>query len=79
VIAAEQAASVVGGWVSYNAQMTGQRAGRRFVLALTVLALVLALFIRLRPESTILLDDVHDIGWGWRAGSERSVPAGKPL
>jgi MFS family permease len=78
MIAAERAGSVVGTWVSYHAQMTGQRAGRRFLLALTVLALVLALFIRLRPESTILLDDVHDVGWGWRAGSERSVPAGKP-
>lgn len=64
-VAAEQAGSMVGEWVAYNAQMTGQRAGRRFLLMLTVLAFVLALFIRLRPEASILADDAHDIGWGW--------------
>ena len=79
-IAAEQAASIVANWVSYNAQMTGQRAGRRYLLALTLAAFVLALFIRLRPEGSILADDVHDIGWGWGAGARArtDAPSEKP-
>jgi hypothetical protein len=67
-IAAAQAGSIVGEWVTHNARMTGQRAGRRYLLALTGVAFVLALFIRLRPETSVLGDDVHDIGWGWGEG-----------
>lgn len=74
-IAMEQAGSVVGEWVTYNARMTGQRAGRRFLLALTGMAFVLALFIRLRPETSVLADDVHDIGWGWGDGAHAKAGA----
>lgn len=63
-IAAEQAGSLVGQWVGDNAQMTGHRAGRRFLLMLTAVALLLALFIRLRSETSILADDLHELGWG---------------
>ena len=78
-IAAAQAGSIVGEWVVYNAQMTGQRAGRRYLLSLTAVALFLALFIRLRPETSVLADDAHDIGWGRRgAGSAKSdTPPGR--
>jgi hypothetical protein len=75
VIAAEQAGSVVGEWVALNAQMTGQRAGRRYLLTLTGVAFVLALFIRLRPETSVLADDLHDIGWNW---DEPARPTTRP-
>jgi DHA2 family multidrug resistance protein len=75
VIAAEQAGSVIGGWVALNAQMTGQRAGRRYLLALTGVAFVLALFIRLRPETSVLADDLQDIGWNW---DEPARPTTRP-
>ncbi|MET1082538.1 MAG: MFS transporter [Burkholderiales bacterium] len=71
VIATEQAGSVVGKWVADNAQMTGHRAGRRFLLVLTAVALLLALFIRLQSETSILADDLNELGWG----RERPVPA----
>jgi hypothetical protein len=64
-IAAEQAASVVGGWVAENAQASGQRAGRRFLLFATALVLLIALFIPMRPEETLLADDARDFAWGW--------------
>ncbi len=72
-IAAEQAASVVGGWVAYNAQDTGQRAGRRLLLFATMLALLIALFIPLRPETTLLTDDARDFTWGWSDRAPRSA------
>jgi MFS family permease len=62
--AAQQAASIVGEWVNTNAQVTGHRAGRRFLATLTALALVLGLFVRLRPETSILAEDLDDFGWG---------------
>jgi DHA2 family multidrug resistance protein len=64
-IAAEQAASVVGAWVADNAQASGQRAGRRFLLFATALALLIALFIPMRPEANIVADDARDFAWGW--------------
>lgn len=70
-VAAEQAASVIGGWVAHNAQITGQRAGRRFLLFFTALALVTALFIPLRPEASILAEDARDFASGW---SDRARP-----
>ena len=70
-IAAEQAGSVVGNWVADNAQMTGHRAGRRYLLSLTAAAFLLALLIRLRTETSILADDLNELGWG----RERPVPA----
>jgi DHA2 family methylenomycin A resistance protein-like MFS transporter len=80
-IAAEQASSIVGDWVAYHAQMTGQRAGRRYLLSLTAVALLLALFIRLRPETSILADDAHDLGWSWgrRADSRSVAPTGRSI
>jgi MFS family permease len=81
VIATEQAGSIVSEWVAHNANMTGQRAGRRYLLTLTAIALILALFIRLRPETSVLADDVHDIGWGWGEGtrSKTGAPQGKSV
>ncbi|MFO1204413.1 MAG: MFS transporter [Burkholderiales bacterium] len=70
-IAKEQAAGVVGSWVAHNAQAVGQRAGRRFLLAANALALLIALFIPLRPEENLLADDARDFAWGW---SDRAQP-----
>jgi hypothetical protein len=79
-IAAEQAGTVVGNWVAYNAQMTGHRAGRRYLLMLTAVALFIAFFIRFRPETSILANDLHDFGWfGGDEGPPRSeAPPGSP-
>jgi MFS transporter, DHA2 family, multidrug resistance protein len=55
--AAEQAGSMVSAWVARNAQMSGQRAGRRYFVILAVAALLVALCIRLRSEQTIFASD----------------------
>jgi MFS family permease len=81
LIAAQQAGAVVSEWVSYNAQMTGQRAGHRYLVALTAMSLLLALFIRLRPETSVLADDMHDVGWGWGERTQRKSgrASGRPV
>jgi MFS family permease len=79
-IAAEQAGTVVGNWVAYNAQMIGHRAGRRYLSMLTAVALFIAFFIRFRSETSILADDLLDFGWlGGHEGPPKSeAPPGKP-
>ena len=46
--------------------MTGHRAGRRYLLMLTAVALLLALFIRLQSETSILADDLQRVRLGPR-------------
>lgn len=79
-LAAEQAASVVGGWLARDAQMLGMQAGRRYLILLTGLALLIALFIRFRSEVSILADDLRDLEWGYvrKAQPRRSLPLGAP-
>jgi hypothetical protein len=64
-LAAEQAGSVVGGWLARDAQMLGMQAGRRYLILLTGLALLIALLIRSRPEVSILANDLRDLEWGY--------------
>lgn len=56
-IVAEQAGSVVGQWIARNAQMGGHRAARRYFVVLAMIALLVALCIRLRPEASLFAGD----------------------
>jgi MFS family permease len=56
-IAAEQAGSIVGQWVSRNAQISGHLAARRYFVGLAIGALLIALFIPLRSETSIFAGD----------------------
>lgn len=76
-LAAEQAGSVVGGWVGRNAQLLGMQAGRRYLVLLNALALVIALFVRFRAEVSILADDLRDFEWGY-GHRPRAAPAALP-
>lgn len=72
-LAAEQAGSMVSGWLARDAQMLGMQAGRRYLILLTALALLIALFIRFRSEVSILAGDLRDFKWGYlRAARPRA-------
>lgn len=64
-LAAEQAGSMVSGWLARDAQMLGMQAGRRYLILLTALALLIALFIRFRSEVSILAGDLRDFNFKW--------------
>lgn len=74
VLAAEQAHSVVGSWLAREAQMLGMQAGRRYLVLLTALALLMALFIRFRSEVSILADDIRDFEWGYLRKAQPRSP-----
>ena len=63
VIAAEQAGSVVGNWVAYNAQMTGHRAGRRLSPGAHRGGVAPCALHPPQSERSILADDLHELGW----------------